>query len=215
MKTYPICLINMSQKRVAVVGGGKVAFRKVQGLLNTGAPITVISPKSCRELEELSGAGLLKLEQRNYRSGDLRGVFLVVAASDDPLVNQAVWEEGQLEGCLVNVVDDPLHSDFILPAVVRRGEFTIGISTGGASPALARRLREKMEMEYGPEYSDLTALLGELRPILMDEFPPGTARLNAALSLIDSDLINVLRQDGYSHAKQYALDIIMPDENYE
>lgn len=203
----------MTHKKVVVVGGGKVALRKVQGILHTGASITVVSPKICREVEELSRAGLLVLEQRDYQSGDLVGVFLVVAASDDPSVNQAVWEEGNLEGCLVNVVDDPLHSDFILPAVVRRGEFTIGISTGGASPALARRLREKMELEYGPEYSDLITLLGELRPILLNEFPPGTARLNAALSLIDSDLINVLKQNGYAYAKRYALDIITPDKN--
>jgi precorrin-2 dehydrogenase/sirohydrochlorin ferrochelatase len=208
MLTYPVGLIKLKDCRTVVIGGGNVAFRKIIGLLDAGASITFISPKAITKLDELTRIQKLEWLKRPYQEGDLEGAFLVVAATDDPIVNQTVWEEAQREGCLVNVVDDPAHSNFIVPALVRRGDLTIAISTGGTSPALARRLREKLDTEFGPEYSDLTALLGELRPTLLTAFPPGEARLNAALQLIDSDLIDVLNQDGVEHARRVALEIL-------
>ncbi len=211
MKTYPICLSDLCQQRVIVAGGGRVALRKVRGLLAAGAFITLISPEIDETLLDLAQTESLTLERRAYQLGDLRGAFLVIAATDDPQVNQAIWQEARSERCLINVVDDPAHSNFILPAVVRQGEFSIAISTGGASPALARHVRERLETEFGPEYGELTQLLGELRSVLLCTFPTGEERLNAALKLIDADLIEILKQTGYSQAKQYALSIIKPD----
>lgn len=208
MKTYNICLIGLEQRRAIVVGGGVIAARKVVGLLEAGAPVTVISPAVVPELTSLAEQGYITLLERSYSAGDLAGAFLVFAATDDPAVNQAVWDEGSRLGCLVNAVDDPDHSNFIMPAVVRRGEMSIAISTGGASPALARRLREWLETLIGPEYGELVALLAELRPELLSKFAPGEPRLEAALRLVDSELLEVIKRDGREAAKHYVLELL-------
>jgi siroheme synthase-like protein len=196
MKTYPICLVGLETRRAVVVGGGTVAARKVAALLEAGAQVTVISPDLAPALTALAAEGRIAAVVRPYRDGDLAGAFLAIAAAGDPAVNEAVWREAGRCGCLVNVVDDPAHSHFIMPAVVRRGEVTIAVSTGGASPALARRLREKLEAEIGPEYGILAEILAELRPELVARFDRGDARQAAALALVDSDLLETIRSQG-------------------
>jgi precorrin-2 dehydrogenase/sirohydrochlorin ferrochelatase len=208
VKTYPINMIGLEQRRSVVVGGGNVAARKVAGLIEAGAHVTVISPALAPELETLAEAGRIIFIDRPYRRGDLAGAFLVIAATDDPAANQAVWREAEQRGCLVNVVDDPAHSNFILPAVVRRGDVSVAVSTGGASPALARRLRERLETLVGPEYGELADLLAELRPQLLSRFESGEARLAIALRLIDSELPGILQQSGREAALLYALELI-------
>jgi precorrin-2 dehydrogenase / sirohydrochlorin ferrochelatase len=205
MKTYPICLIGFETRRAVIVGGGAVATRKVNALLEADARVTVISPQVLPDLQALADGGKIELISRSYvvgdlTSGDLATPFLVIAATDSPEVNRTVWQEASALGCLINVVDDPAHSNFIAPAVVRRGELNIAITTGGGSPALARRLREQLTDEYGPEYGELAALLAELRPELLTRFSQGKARLAAALALVDSDLLEVIRQDGMDAA---------------
>jgi siroheme synthase-like protein len=207
MKTYPICLIGLQERQAVVVGGGSIAARKAGSLLEAGAQITVISPAVVPELRSLAEKGLIRLLERAYQAGDLAGAFLAFAATDDPEVNQAVWEEGNRSGCLVNAVDDPAHSNFIMPAVVRRGDMAIAISTGGASPALARRLREWLDTLISPEYGELVELLAELRPDLLARFGPGEERLAVALRLVDSDLLDVIRQEGREAAKRYVLEL--------
>jgi precorrin-2 dehydrogenase/sirohydrochlorin ferrochelatase len=105
---------------------------------------------------------------------------------------------------LINVVDDPEHSSFILPAVLQRGEMSVAVSTGGGSPALARRLRERFENIIGPEYGTLTEIMSELRPELIDGFPPGRTRLKAALRIIDSDVLQIIQKQGKQAALSYA-----------
>jgi precorrin-2 dehydrogenase/sirohydrochlorin ferrochelatase len=215
MHTYPVGLVGLDGRQTIVIGGGHIALRKAKGLLDAGARVILISPSVIPELEDLSHTQALSWEQRCYQNGDLEGAFIVIAATNNPQVNQEIWEEAQQEGCLINVVDDPAHCNFIIPAQVRHGDFSVAISTGGASPALARRLRERLERQFGPEYGDLTALLGELRPVLKAAFPPGEARLSAALRLVDSDLIELLDQSGYDQARRYALGMLKPDTNDE
>jgi len=207
MKTYPICLIGLQERQAVVVGGGSIAARKAGSLLEAGAQITVISPAVVPELRSLAEKGLIRLLERAYQAGDLAGAFLAFAATDDPEVNRAVWEEGNRIGCLVNAVDDPAHSNFIMPAVVRRGEMAIAISTGGASPALARRLREWLDTLISPEYGQLVELLAELRPDLLARFGAGEERLAVALRLVDSDLLDIIRQEGREAAKRYVLEL--------
>jgi len=151
-----------------------VAARKVAGLLAAGARVTVISPELSTEVESRAAERQITVLRRAYEPGDLSGAFLVIAATDDPPANAAVWEEARQLGCLINAVDDPAHSNFILPAVVRRGEVNLAISTGGASPTLARRLREQLETQVGPEYGDLAGLMAELRPEIMPPPKPRT-----------------------------------------
>jgi precorrin-2 dehydrogenase/sirohydrochlorin ferrochelatase len=203
VKYYTICLLGLPARQTVVVGGGKVAVRKVEGLLAAGARIRVISPKLTLGLQFLVDSGEITFLQRSYRDGDLEGAFLVIAATDDPDVNQSVWCEAERRGCLVNVVDDPVHSNFILPAVVQRDELSIEISTGGSSPELARRLRERIEMLIGPEYGTLAGLMAELRPELIQTFPAGEARLQAALRVVDSDILNIIQNHGRDAALDY------------
>lgn len=203
MKTYPLCLIGLEKQRVLVIGGGSVAARKTGSLVEAGACPLVISPILHPELQALLTLGEISHLPRAYQPGDLSGVFLVVSATGDPSVNQQVWQEAQAAGCLINSVDDPQQCNFILPAVMRRGDLTISVSTGGGSPALARRLRERLEAEYGTEYGELAALMDELRPQLIAGYPP-EARLAAALRLVDGPLLEILRRDGTAAARSYA-----------
>ena len=204
MKTYTICLIGLQSQQAVVVGGGHVAVRKVERLLSAEAQVRVISPLLVPELQSLADTGAITLTHRSYQDGDLVGAFLVIAATDDASVNQAVWAEAKDRGCLINVVDDPEHSTFILPAVLQRGEMSVSVSTGGSSPALARWLRENLEETIGPEYEILTALLAELRPDLLAEYPPGEARRQAALRIIDSEILHIIQSQGKNAAKTYA-----------
>jgi precorrin-2 dehydrogenase / sirohydrochlorin ferrochelatase len=218
MKTYPICLIGLEDRNAVVIGGGEVATRKVGSLLEAGARVTVISPEIGQELRDLAQKGEISLVERPYQAGDLQGELfksapaVVIAATDAPEVNRAVWLEASQLGCLVNVVDDPEHSNFIQPAVVGYGELKISISTGGASPALARRLREKLTAEIGPEYGVLAELLAELRPALRSRFGAGEPRLQAALQMVDSEVLEIIRTQGIQAARRYLAQFLARQE---
>ena len=170
MSNYPITLVDLEQGAV-VIGGGAVATRKVQGLLDADTHVTIITPQCTRELENLAHDPRVTLIRRAYQVGDLRNACVVIAASDDPQVNQAVYDEARTRGILVNVADDPAHCTFHAPAVIRRGQIAIAISTGGASPALARHLRQEIERTIGAEYEHLAELLAELRPHVQTYVP--------------------------------------------
>ncbi|MFZ5857222.1 MAG: precorrin-2 dehydrogenase/sirohydrochlorin ferrochelatase family protein [Chloroflexota bacterium] len=196
-------MVELPKQLTIVIGGGSVAARKVEGLITAGAQVKIISPALTPELQRRAEAGEVTVLPRSYQDGDLEGAHLVIAATNDATVNEAVWQEAQRRGCLVNVVDDPQHSNFILPAVVQRGEMSISISTGGNSPALARRMRERIEKLIGPEYGVLAELMGELRPELIASFPEGKQRLEAALRVVDSDIIEIIQVHGRDAALTY------------
>jgi precorrin-2 dehydrogenase/sirohydrochlorin ferrochelatase len=162
LASYPMFL-NISGKRCVVIGGGQVARRKVRTLLEHGASVEVISPDLCPELNKLVETGEVKVLRRRYQAGDLPGAFLVIAASDDSEINRQVVKEAKGKSVLVNAVDDPENSDFIAPSSVRRGDMTIAISTTGRSPALARKIRTRLEKEFGDEYASLVNLIAEVR----------------------------------------------------
>lgn len=159
---YPIFL-NIRGKRCVVVGGGLVALRKVKALLEHEASVKVISPELCPELSQLAKSRAIQVLQKNYNGGDLQGVFIAIAATDDGEINNKVAEEARAKGVLVNVVDDSEHSDFIVPSQLRRGDITIAVSTAGKSPALARKIRTRLEKDFGAEYASLALLVDEVR----------------------------------------------------
>jgi len=159
---YPIFL-NIGGKRCVVVGGGLVALRKVKALLEHEASVKVISPELCPELSQLAKSRAIQVLQRNYNGGDLQGALIAIAATDDGEINNKVAEEARAKGVLVNVVDDSEHSDFIVPSQFRRGDITIAVSTAGKSPALARKIRTRLEKDFGAEYASLALLIGEVR----------------------------------------------------
>ncbi len=159
---YPLFL-NIRGRRCVVVGGGQVALRKVTTLLEHGAGVNVISPDLCAELGQLAEKGKIAVLAREYRAGDLEGAVIAIAATDEPNTNLAVAQEARARAVLVNVVDDAGSSDFIAPAYMRRGDVTIAVSTGGRSPALARKIRSRLEKDFGDEYAALALLIDTVR----------------------------------------------------
>ena len=162
MGYYPLFL-EMKTRPCLVVGGGQVAQRKVEGLLAAHAAVTVVSPDLTPELATLKAEGRIEHRQREYQRGDLEGFAIVVAATDDKAANTQVAQDARASGVFVNAVDDPASCDFILPSVVRRGEVALAVSTGGLSPALARRLREELEAYLSDDFAPLVELLAEVR----------------------------------------------------
>jgi precorrin-2 dehydrogenase/sirohydrochlorin ferrochelatase len=161
-KFYPM-MVDLTGKRCLVVGGGAVAERKVALLVECGAEVDVVSPKATARLTALASSARIRLRRRPVRAADLSGAFLVVVATDDPRVNREVAERARRAGGLVNVADDPAACSFLVPSVIRRGDLTVAISTGGGSPALARKLRQRLEQTVGPEYEAFVAALRLLR----------------------------------------------------
>lgn len=208
MKGYPIVLIGLQGERSLVIGGGSVALRKVHGLLDGGASVEVISPQVHPELAALEKAGEITLHQRQYQPGDIAGVRIVIAATDDPEINQGIWQEANQQGCLINVVDDPERSNFIAPAVVRRGDLSLSISTGGASPALAAMLRRQLEQQFDDSYRVLIEVLAELRAILQSRLSEYEQRLEAMQALLASDLHSIIRQAGRQAGMEYGRQIL-------
>ncbi len=153
----------MAGRKTLVVGGGRVAAEKVGGLLAAGARITLVAPELSPKLQSLVADGALAHEPHEYREGDLAGYEVCFVATDDGAVNAAVAAEGKRRGIWVNAADDPKNCDFILPSVVRQGDVVVAASTGGASPALARRLREDLTAFLSEDYVPLTDLLREVR----------------------------------------------------
>ncbi len=166
MRHYPIYL-DIEGKKCVVIGGGKVAERKVASLLNAGAKVRVISPVVTAALEKAAGERKISLSKRQYRKGDLRKVLLAYAATDDVSTNIRVFLEAREKGVLLNVVDNPESSHFIVPSVVERGRLSIAISTGGTSPAFAKNLRIEMEERYGDEYAAFLDIMAAIRQKLL------------------------------------------------
>lgn len=162
MGYYPI-FVELAGKRVLVVGGGNVGLQKVTGLLAADADVTVISPELHPQLREWYEAGRFRWIARDYQSGDVDGYDLVMVATDDGKINSVVAGEARARKIWVNAADDVPNCDFILPAVVRKGQIVVCASTGGASPALARRLREELEAYLDDDFPPLAELLAEVR----------------------------------------------------
>jgi siroheme synthase-like protein len=163
---YPVFLVGLERRRSVVVGGDREAERKVAGLLDCRAAVTVISTEVTDGLRRHAESGDVAWIPRGYRPGDLRGAHLVIVTERDPATRQAAAEEGARERALVNVVDDVPRCGFIAGSVVRRGGLVVAISTSGTAPALAVRLRERLERELGPEYGEFLEWMARLRPRL-------------------------------------------------
>jgi glutamyl-tRNA reductase len=201
---YPI-FMDINGKKCVVVGGGQVALRKVKALLDHGGQVEVISPDLCPGLSRMAKQGQVQAQQRNYVEGDLAGAVIAVAATDDGQTNAAVHQEAKTRGVLVNSVDDPNRSDFIVPSYLRRGDMTIAISTGGKSPALARKIRTELEKDLANEYAPLARLVGEVRSALKDRGVLVSADdWQRALDL--ENLTEILRARGAEEAKSALLE---------
>lgn len=201
MELYPINL-KLTGRRCAVVGGGAVAERKVASLIAAGANITVFSPELTPGLSGFLETGRLTWVPRAYRTGDLHNFFLVFCATDRREINRQAAEAAQAAGALVNIADAPELSDFHVPAHITHGDLLITISTGGSSPALARRLREEMAARYGPEYGQYLALIAKLRPEMKKRLATAKAREKFWRETVDQEVLDLLKEGKFSEAEE-------------
>ena len=193
-KPYPVFLVGLRDRHCIVAGGGKEAEFKVKGLLECDAAVSVISPTLTPGLQTWADEGRFTWLNRAYLQGDLKGAFLVFAERSDPQLDALLFEEARAENILVNVIDDTAHCNFIAGSVVRRGPLVISISTSGAAPALAVRLRERFEEEFGYEYSEFLELMASLREPVAAIVPDFAERRRRWYRLVDSDILDLFRQ---------------------
>ena len=192
MNTYYPVYIQLHGQPCTVIGGGKIAEGKVDGLLAAGARVKLISPELTPHLQHLVEQDRIEYIARTYQHGDLTGAFMVICATDQHDINHQVWEEASANHQLVNVVDDTPRCNFIAPAILRKGDLTIAISTAGRAPALAVRLKERLQNELGPEYERFLELAGHLREPLARQIPDFETRKALWYELLDTEILEVL-----------------------
>src|ERR671938_184228 len=193
---FYIACLRLQGRRCLVVGGGEVGLEKVEGLLACGGEVTLVAPDAVEPLRELAEEGSIRWERRPYRSEDLDGALLAIAATSDTDVNIRVFEDAERRATLVNVVDVPPLCNFILPAIIRTGPLAIAISTAGASPALAKRIRDEIADEYGEPYARLAVLLNDVRGWAKGTLPTYQDRKAFFESIVNGepDPVELLRQ---------------------
>ncbi|MBI4681820.1 MAG: bifunctional precorrin-2 dehydrogenase/sirohydrochlorin ferrochelatase [Nitrospirae bacterium] len=198
MKYYPVFL-DLKDKKAVIIGGGKVAERKVRLLITTGASIKLISPDITTNLRKLAEKGLLKHIKRNYRDGDLNNAFIVIAATSSAALNMRIAREA---GLLVNVIDAPSEGNYIVPSVIKRGPLTIAISTEGASPAVSKAIRKEIEGLYGKEFALYLKFAETIRKQAMKKIIDSRVREKFLQSLASEDIFKSLRERGFSGLSQ-------------
>jgi precorrin-2 dehydrogenase / sirohydrochlorin ferrochelatase len=193
---FYIACLRLSGRRCLVIGGGEVGLEKVEGLLACDGDVTLVAPEAIGPLAELAREGSIRWERREYRSEDLDGTFMVIAATSNTDVNIRVYEDAEERAMLVNVVDVPPLCNFILPAIIRSGPLAIAISTAGASPALAKRIRDEIADEYGEPYARLAVLLNDVRGWAKATLPTYQDRKVFFESIVNGepDPVELLRQ---------------------
>ncbi len=207
MRYYP-AFLDLREREVLVVGGGKVAERKVKTLLEVGARVRVVSLDLTPALAEMAALGQIAYRAGEFEDADLEGVWLVIGATNDPRANQRVAEAAARHRLFCNIVDVPALCSFLVPALIERGDVLIAISTSGQSPALAQRLKREIEMMIGPEYGRLAELLGRLRAFVKQKIPDAERRADIFHRLVQSDLPERLRAENPSNVERHARQLI-------
>ncbi len=192
MPYYPLFL-DISRRRCVVIGGGKVAERKVERLLACGARVEVVGKVLTPALVALKKNGRIVHHETDYEKALIRGAFLVIGATDNDAVNGRIAEDARALDILVNIVDEPARCDFILPSIVERGALSIAVSTGGKSPALAKKLRMELDALYGPEYAILLEIMGKLREKMIAEGRPSAENRERFEAVVTSGILDHIR----------------------
>jgi precorrin-2 dehydrogenase/sirohydrochlorin ferrochelatase len=192
MRYYPINL-DIRGRRCLVVGGGRVGTRKVDTLVQCGAVVTVVSPEVSPALLQMAAEKSIILEQRPYRSSDMAGMFLVIGATDNETLNRQIRTDAEPRNLLCNIADRPEMCNFILPAIVRHGDFVMAISTAGKSPAFAKLIRQRLETQFGPEYGTLLELMGAIRARLLAEAHEPEVHKPLFEKLLAGDLLSLIK----------------------
>ena len=193
MRYFP-AFLDLQGRSAVVIGGGRVAERKVLTLLACGARVTVISPALTPKLSYLVQAGAIRRHARRWRPVDLKEAFLILGTTDDRKANGEIARQAHAHSRLVNIADDPARCNLIMPSVITRGDLTIAVSTSGKSPSLARRIRRELEGSFGVEYGKFLRLLGAIRQQVQSRVPSMARRRRILQQLAGSDLLTLLRQ---------------------
>ena len=208
MTTYYPIYLQLNEQPCVVIGGGKIAEGKVDGLLAADAKVKIISPELTPHLQHLVDQKQIEYIPRTHQHGDLSGAFMVICATDQAAINHQVWEEASANQQLVNVVDDTPRCNFIAPAILRKGDLTIAISTAGRAPALAVRLKERLQNELGPEYERFLELAGQLREPLARHIPDFETRKALWYELVDSNILEFLAVGDESSAREIISQVV-------
>lgn len=191
-KLFPIYL-NMNEKPCLIIGGGKVARRKIEDLLDYGLIIKVVSPQVEEKIATWAGEGIISLQQRPFQEDDLDGAYIVFTATDNNELNHRVARLCRQRSILVNAVDDPPNCDFYVPSIIRRNSLALAISTGGKSPMLARKLRQDLEEIIGDEYGEFVDILGEAREEIKNTIPDIEKRKKIFEAMVYSDILDLIK----------------------
>jgi precorrin-2 dehydrogenase/sirohydrochlorin ferrochelatase len=205
-KYYPVSLV-MTEKRCVIIGGGAVAERKAERLIECGAQVTVVSRTLTPLLEDRKKTNTIEHLDADYEKKTLRGAFMVIGATDRDDVNAQVSQDALSLGILVNIVDDPDRCNFILPSLLQQGDLSIAISTGGKSPALARKIKEDLQQQYGPEFKILLKIMGPLRKKVLAQGHASDMNKAVFEALVRSDMLQAIRDGNRGLVKKIIHDI--------
>jgi precorrin-2 dehydrogenase / sirohydrochlorin ferrochelatase len=208
MNTYYPIYVQLREQPCVVIGGGKIAEGKVEGLLAAEAQVTVIAPELTHHLHKLAEEKKIAYFARTYQPGDLTGAFMVICATDRADINHQVWQEASANRQLVNVVDDTPRCNFIAPSILRKGDLTIAISTSGKAPALAVRLKERLQRDIGPEYERFLELARALREPLAQHIPDFETRKALWYELVDSEILDALARGEEALAREIISQVV-------
>ncbi|MBN1662651.1 MAG: bifunctional precorrin-2 dehydrogenase/sirohydrochlorin ferrochelatase [Deltaproteobacteria bacterium] len=202
MKYYPVGL-DIKNKKCVVIGGGDVAERKALKLLDYGADVCVVSPALTPHLKQLAGEDRIRHIHADYQADHLAGAFLVIGATDRPDVNEQISQDARARSILINIVDDPPECDFILPALLERGDLVIAILTGGNSPSLAKKLRLELEPQFGPEYETFLRIMGAVRQKVLAKGLPFEENKEIFEAIVNSDMLKLIKYKRWDVIKSY------------
>jgi len=214
MGFYPI-FVELEQKKVVVVGGGNVAFRKVRVLLECGAVIHLAGRALTRDLRKMVEQEEIHFLGQEFRDEFLVGAFMVIAATDDKDLNHHISTCARKKGVLVNAVDQPPDCDFIVPSILKRGDLQIAISTSGKSPALARRIRKGLETQFGPEYETFLAMMGRLRKEILSLGLSQEENSRIFQKIVDADFLENFSDVSRQRMEAYLMNILPKQVNLE
>ncbi|MDZ7694706.1 MAG: bifunctional precorrin-2 dehydrogenase/sirohydrochlorin ferrochelatase [Balneolaceae bacterium] len=205
---FPIYLRRLDERKTVLIGGDNEAEEKVEQLLERNAKLTVISDHLTSKMQRLADEGQFEWINREYQEGDLEGAFMAIVAEYEGDLNERVYNEALERDILINVMDDLPHANFAFGSIVRQGPLTLSISTSGAAPALAVRLRQRFEKEFGPEYGQFLKFMQRLRKPMAKYHPDFQSRKEIWYELIDSDVIELFRNDELLRAYEHTAQIV-------
>jgi len=207
MGYYPI-FVDLKGRKVLVVGGGSVASRKIETLLEYGAAVNLVSLEISDSLKDYVDSGNVKYLGKEFREDHLSGMFLVIAATDDSDLNHLISEKAEKNNMLVNAVDQPADCNFILPSIVSRGDLTIAVSTSGKSPAMAKKIRKELTDKFGPEYDLFLKLMGQIRKQVLSGGKTQEENSRIFKRIVNSDILEELKNGNLTRIASILTEIL-------